>query len=1344
MPALGLQFERARRADSLSLATVNLARRFWHFSTRPSSCEKHHIRHRTANGGWEHHIIHWLECTQTQLYLLFKEQYPGVRVGRTLFCSLKPWYVRPKTELQLITCCCSACTNAWLLVKAAAEWRRLLDGLQPGEVALSMDFFENASFAPNRSPQSNYWGKIQATNFIAITWLWACDSDGTERRVKTEHVFISPDRNHSHRFVEHCVKDILAWLADQGCAPKILHTAHGKGEHDGVGALIKRAMRAVAATEMDVTINSADDLYSWCVAFKSAPAAQTSEAHAAQVELATRRFVFVPAAGEGAVQHPTSGQRYTGAQGQLTSRCFFTAAAGQPDTMQMRELSCYCGACRAADFAQCENPDLLPFESRKLWLEVGVGDVAAVVAGESDDGDEYWLLQVTQPPHQLAAPLTVGGLQFEAGEFVVEGTWYERCRGRGAGPRDYVLGEAAAAYTHLVICTDVELHHNPTTASSSSSGSLYTIVTDRFASPECVPLNKGCTCPSLSNYCGGTWQGMVDHLDYIQGLNLNAIWSSPVTAQSYGGYHGYWPVNLYDVNHGFGSADDLQRVLQELSNAGEGPCMFNVLDMVLNHVGYGSSIFLPPFNPFSDPSNFNNCTNCDTDCNIPDDGPTFEQQWDCRLMGLPDLNHSVPFVRTQLEEWTQWIVAQFSAHLLRLDAAGNIHPDFFPWYANTTDLVAWLEVGADVALVQQYEQVRDGAEYSYQGWSMAAAMNACFGLLPESFQPDIGCERLAALRKELWDMKVDTHNLGMWVENHDTDRFLTLRDNLPAYRNALAHVLLSESIPIIYYGAEQSMAGSLSNNTNRSPLWETGFSTAGPMYRFIRTLAWYRWWMTLGWETFDVRFTDRRTFAFSRGNKLLVVLTNGNYSEAVPRPAEYRLSGLDGFAGARLCDALHSGFCVDVSGNGIASVTPSPDDEPLVLVRQSWVKDEEFFTPLEHRPNDPGMVMHVALEYAVPHMGLTGQLQYGGLGKVVETFICHTARPMLVCAPMYAPFYGPDGRLAGDLANSGPLLSMTAVVGSERHLVEIYATAAPAGTGAGSGGAAVNGSDGAQPAGPTVFFLLLDSDVFRNRTRGTIYQHASEDEELAFFSVFNQAVAHTLRVASLQLHDYHGALSLLYLPHQLPLRVLLVAHNADYNGTWHLGTAAREAHVYDMLNVPINAHTRSLCEHSGRAGWGVVAVSPRYALRAHSKFSMFWDLPHACVIGILNGMEDPLGEVAAAAAAADPDAFFARKAAARLAFQEAKGLQVGEDFRLLVFMGRITHQLVMVGPIGDEYGEQAKHALEKVSADFPGRVWNGAGQYIMGADKEQLCMAADFFLCPSRFEPCGLADIEFG
>lgn len=31
---------------------------------------------------------------------------------------------------------------------------------------------------------------------------------------------------------------------------------------------------------------------------------------------------------------------------------------------------------------------------------------------------------------------------------------------------------------------------------------------------------------------------------------------------------------------------------------------------------------------------------------------------------------------------------------------------------------------------------------------------------------------------------------------------------------------------------------------------------------------------------------------------------------------------------------------------------------------------------------------------------------------------------------------------------------------------------------------------------------------------------------------------------------------------------------ADYNGTWHLGTKQREAYVYSMMNIPLNLHTR--------------------------------------------------------------------------------------------------------------------------------------------------------------------------
>jgi glycogen synthase len=55
-------------------------------------------------------------------------------------------------------------------------------------------------------------------------------------------------------------------------------------------------------------------------------------------------------------------------------------------------------------------------------------------------------------------------------------------------------------------------------------------------------------------------------------------------------------------------------------------------------------------------------------------------------------------------------------------------------------------------------------------------------------------------------------------------------------------------------------------------------------------------------------------------------------------------------------------------------------------------------------------------------------------------------------------------------------------------------------------------------------------------------------------------------------------------------------------------------------------------------------------------------------------MEESKRPPAAAGAADDPDAFFAKKRSAKLAFQEAKGLVVGLENRLLVFMGRITHQ----------------------------------------------------------------------
>lgn len=51
------------------------------------------------------------------------------------------------------------------------------------------------------------------------------------------------------------------------------------------------------------------------------------------------------------------------------------------------------------------------------------------------------------------------------------------------------------------------------------SQSIYQVVTDRFARTD------GSTTAScnLNNYCGGTWEGLVNHLDYIQDMGFTAV-----------------------------------------------------------------------------------------------------------------------------------------------------------------------------------------------------------------------------------------------------------------------------------------------------------------------------------------------------------------------------------------------------------------------------------------------------------------------------------------------------------------------------------------------------------------------------------------------------------------------------------------------------------------------------------------------------------------------------------------------------------------------------------------------------------------------------------------------------
>jgi len=92
---------------------------------------------------------------------------------------------------------------------------------------------------------------------------------------------------------------------------------------------------------------------------------------------------------------------------------------------------------------------------------------------------------------------------------------------------------------------------------------------------------------SLRNYCGGTYRGILNQLDYIIQMGFNAIWISPIPSNidietiDGVGWHGYWLNNLYLLNENFGKEKDLIDLIVEAHKHD----VWIMLDVVANHVG---------------------------------------------------------------------------------------------------------------------------------------------------------------------------------------------------------------------------------------------------------------------------------------------------------------------------------------------------------------------------------------------------------------------------------------------------------------------------------------------------------------------------------------------------------------------------------------------------------------------------------------------------------------------------------------------------------------------------------------------------------------------------------------
>jgi len=190
----------------------------------------------------------------------------------------------------------------------ALEFKHSREVFQPGTILSVVDFAENYTFAPQKEIQSEYYHSDQVTIFVHVLYRHAQASiDGTRDStpqsrdvIKEYHFYVSDDREHDTLFVQHCfglIYDSLKnngvsftehWIWSDGCAGQIksarsfywlshLHketgirhtwsffeTGHGKGEHDGAGACVKRALRRYQMSHSASRLKCSTEVVDWC------------------------------------------------------------------------------------------------------------------------------------------------------------------------------------------------------------------------------------------------------------------------------------------------------------------------------------------------------------------------------------------------------------------------------------------------------------------------------------------------------------------------------------------------------------------------------------------------------------------------------------------------------------------------------------------------------------------------------------------------------------------------------------------------------------------------------------------------------------------------------------------------------------------------------------------------------------------------------------------------------------------------------------------------------------------------------------------------------------------------
>lgn len=297
----------------------------------------------------------------------------------------------------------------------------------------------------------------------------------------------------------------------------------------------------------------------------------------------------------------------------------------------------------------------------------------------------------------------------------------------------------------------------------------------------------------------------------------------------------------------------------------------------------------------------------------------------------------------------------------------------------------------------------------------------------------------------------------------------------------------------------------------------------------------------------------------------------------------------------------------------------------------------------------------------------------------------------------------------------------------------------------------------------TLYYFISNAYYF---TRKGVYGYYDDGERFVFFShAVIEALAHLdFKPNVLHAHDWQAGIAVFLAKVRQPvegMKTVFTIHNIKYQGIMPLETYA------DFFNLPK--------EHIGGLEWDgmlnclksalfhadkITTVSPSYAEEIKDPY--FSEGLHSILLersadmtGVINGIDtrdyNPLTD---ASIPVNYRSSRVKKKENKMAVQEKFGLPVDSEKPLYTIITRLVEQkgLHLIEHILDEFLEEDVQLIILGTGDkeFESYFADAANRYpdklvtLLFFDEgvaRQLYAAADFFLMPSKFEPCGLSQL---